>query len=681
MSRRTPAPVPEPVRPARRLALLGLALALLVFAAYGGVARNGFVDYDDPDYITDNPHVRAGLTLETVAWAFRTGYHANWHPLTWLSHALDYELFGADPAGHHLVSVALHALNAILLLLVLERLTSAPWRSAVVAALFALHPLHVESVAWAAERKDVLSTCFGLLAMLSWAGGVIRPTPLRRAATPLLFALSLMSKPMLVTLPFLLLLLDFWPLGRWRIDRAGPARWLPPRALLVEKLPLFALAAASSLVTWLVQRAGGAVSGLEALPVGSRLANAAVAYVAYLARALWPVDLAVLYPLQASPPAWEVAGAWAVLAGLTVAALALARRAGYVPVGWFWYLGALVPVIGLVQVGVQASADRYTYLPLVGVFVLAVWGLPDLLGRRRHARAALAATAVLVLASCAALTWRQVGFWRSSLTLFEHALEVTADNHVIHNNLGGVLMRMNRLDEAVAHFEAARRIRPDYASALSNLGLAAAQQGRLGEATELFHEALKSRPDHVEAWLNLADARQRAGDPAGAIAAVREAQRLRAGDPVIEAFAQALARLPGAPRPRPPGGRPEARAQLDRGHALRTAGRLAEAESAYREALRLDPALDAAHNNLGILLALKGQPDQAADEFRAALRLAPRDATVHLNLGTLLARSGRLDEAIAHFEEALRLQPGQPQAEKALVEARRRRQGTPAAGR
>ncbi len=696
--------IPSVSRP--RLALLCVALVLLVGAAYGRTAGNGFVDYDDPAYVLENPHVLSGLTLENVGWAFGTGHHANWHPLTWLSHMLDVEVFGLDPTGHHLVSVALHALNAVLLLLALNLLTGAAWRSAAVAALFALHPLHVESVAWIAERKDVLSTLFGMLTLLAYARHRERPTTTTRVLLPLLFALGLMAKPMLVTLPFVLLLLDFWPLGRLGGPAAGGSRLAGLRGLVVEKLPLFALAGISSVVTWLAQERGGAVAGLDLLPFGARLANAAVAYVAYLARTFWPFRLGALYPLPASAPVLEAVGACAVLAAITAAVLAARRRAPYLVTGWLWYLGTLVPVIGIVQVGVQSSADRYTYVPLIGVFLMLAWGLPDLVGSRRWGRAALAAAALLGLSGCTALTWRQVGYWRDSETLFRRTLAVTSRNYVVENNLGGALARDGRLDEAIAHFEEARRIRPDHAPTLSNLGVALQGKGRIGEAIGLYREAVKANPSHVEAWFNLGNALEKTGDVEGAVVAFREADRLEPGDPTIgprlaAALEKARSGIPSRPRTE---ASPEALASFERANDLRARGRLGEAEALYREAIRLDPRfakaynnlgsvlgrqgrtaeaileiskalelapnLPEAHNNLGIVLAIRGESEQAMRQFEQGLSLDPRDATAHFNLGLLLAKQGRAAEAIGHYEEAIRLDPGYEDARRALAAAR-----------
>jgi tetratricopeptide (TPR) repeat protein len=646
-----------------RLILIGVALAILVGGIYGRVVQNGFIDYDDPAYVTDNQQVRSGLTLDTAAWALRTGYHANWHPLTWMSHALDCALFGLNPAGHHLVSVGLHAANAVLLFLALHALTGALWRSAAVAALFAAHPLHVESVAWVAERKDVLSTLFAMLVLLAYARHAVRPTRVTRALIPIFFALGLMAKPMLVTLPFVLLLLDVWPLRRW-------SHLVPPFALIREKLPLFALAAASSVVTWLVQQRGGAVTPLEVLPIGTRIGTAAIAYVTYLARMCWPERLGVLYPVVFALPGWKVIGACAILAAITTATVTARRRAPYLAVGWLWYLGTLVPVIGIVQVGVQSTADRYTYLPLVGVFVMIAWGLPDLFGASRLPPAAIATAGAVAIAACSLLAWRQIGHWRDSETIFTHTLATTSGNYVIHSNLGGVLLRENRIDEAVSHLEEARRIRPNHAATLSNLGVAAMRRGNLDEAVVLFREALRVNPSHVEARLNLE--------------AVLEKQRAAAPATTV----------------------PAAMARFERGNALRDRGRLGDAEAAYREAIGLDsrfaqahnnlgsllgrqgrfddavaqisralelaPNLAAAHNNLGIVLAIQGRIDEAAKQFAEVLRADPRDASAHYNLGAFLAKHGRTADAIAHFEEALRIDPGYASARRALDEVRRR---------
>jgi len=461
-------------RRARATAIaIALALAALVLAIYAPVRHFDFVQLDDPAYITENPHVLRGLTLDGVRWAFTTGHAANWHPLTWLSHMLDAELFGVAPGPHHLTSVLLHALNTLLLFGALLRMTGAVWRSAVVAALFGVHPLRVESVAWVAERKDVLSALFWLLTLRAYAGFAAPAEPAaprrgRRYALALaLFALGLMAKPMLVTLPFTLLLLDWWPLGRLGRTGAWP--------LVREKIPFVALAAASSAVTLIVQERGGAVSAVSSEPFALRLENAVVSLVAYLRDMLWPAGLTVIYPFPESVPAWQAAGACLVLGGISLAAWRLARSHPYVPVGWLWYLGTLLPVAGLVRVGLQARADRYTYVPLIGIFIAVVWGGAELAARagaRFPRRPALPAAAPALLAAAsilalAAAARHQVGYWKDNVTLWTRATVLTlrVDEFEAHMSLGAALAAQGRSGEALRHFAEAVRLRPDSAEA------------------------------------------------------------------------------------------------------------------------------------------------------------------------------------------------------------------------
>jgi tetratricopeptide (TPR) repeat protein len=461
-----------------------------------------------------------------------------------------------------------------------------------------------------------------------------------------------------------------------------------------------------------VQQRGGAIAALDVLPFRARLANAVVAYVTYLARMVWPADLGVLYPLAAKLPAWEVAGASWLLVAVTAVVAASARRAPYLATGWLWYVGTLVPVIGVVQVGVQASADRYTYVPLVGVFLMLAWGLPDLLGDRRYPRAILGAAALLAVAGCSVLSWRQAGYWHDSVTLFERTLAVTGDNYVTESNLGGTLTGQGRFDDAIRHLEEARRLRPDHAPTLSNLGVAVQGKGRVGEAIGLFREALKAKPTHVEAWLNLGNALGKTGDIDGAIVAFREAERLQPDEPAIGSMLRAALETKQRATATPAAKakvNPEAWASFERANEMRGRGRLDEAAASYREAIRLEPGfaeahnnlgsvlgrqgraaeaiaeiskaleiapdLSAAHNNLAIVLAMQGDAEQAARQFAEVLRLDPRDAGAHFNLGLLLVRQGKPREAIAHFEEALRIEPGNESASRALREARRRVSG------
>jgi tetratricopeptide (TPR) repeat protein len=509
-----------------RFAIVALALGASVVVAYWPAGGHDFVNFDDPLYVTANREVQAGLTAGGVAWAFTTLRGGNWHPLTWLSHMLDVSLFGLHAGRHHLTSVAIHGANAVLLLWVLVRMTGAFWQAAFVAALFALHPLHVESVAWVAERKDVLCTLFFLLMLWAYARFVERPGAGRYALLVLAFVLGLASKAMIVTAPAVLLLLDLWPLGRLA-PAAGRQRAAARLASLVaEKLPLLALAALVAGLTFLAQRRGGTMSTTDTLAAATRVGHAAVAYFEYLALALWPRRLAVFYPYPAVLPAWQALGAGALLVALTAGALGLARTRPYLLVGWGWYVVTLLPVIGLVQVGMHSIADRYTYVPLIGIFVVAAWGAPDLLAGLRWRRAALAAAAALALVAAAAATRAQVGRWKDDVTLYEHALAVTDGNFLAHNNLGLALVRAGRIAEARPHFEEAVRLKPRYLDARNNLGGTLVRAGRLDEAAVQFAEVLRIAPSYAPAHRNLATVLAQQGRGAEAQAHLEEAARL-----------------------------------------------------------------------------------------------------------------------------------------------------------
>jgi len=609
-------------------ALLAPALVALILLVYAAVAHYDFVAYDDPAYVTENPRVLAGLSWSGAAWAWTTGYAANWHPLTWMSHMLDVTAFGARAGMHHLTNLLLHVAATLLLFAFLSRATGAPGRSAFAAGLFAVHPLHVESVAWIAERKDVLSTLFGMLALWAYAGYVRRPAVGRYLAVAACFSASLLAKPMLVTLPFVLLLLDLWP-----FRRATPGGGTPWPRLVLEKLPLFCLSAASSLATYLVQRQGGAVSSLDLYPLALRIENALVSYVAYIGKMVWPLRLSVMYPYPQAIPFWQAAGAALLLAGISFLAVLQARHRPWLPVGWFWYLGTLVPVIGLVQVGIQSMADRYTYVPLVGLFIAVAWGVPDLLERRRPRRLAMPAAALCVIGVCAALARAQVGVWKDNVALWTHATEVTLNmsNHVAHNSLGIVLEKQGRLEEALAHFSEAVRVRPDFAEAQHNLGKALAKAGRYDEALSALAAAVRFDPGNAAVHSDLAIVLAGLGRLDEAITRYSEALRI---DP--------------------------ARAQVHNALGVALAGvkRPAEARGHFAEAVRLNPGFAEARNNLGLALAGEGRIQDASREFSEAVRLKPDYAEAHNNLGLALAGQGRIEEAIAHYSEAVRLKPG-----------------------
>jgi protein O-mannosyl-transferase len=566
-------------------AVLGicLGLALVILVLYGQVRDHAFVDFDDYEYITENHHVNSGLTAGNIIWAF-TSYHShNWHPLTWISHMTDVQLFGLNPAGHHLVNVLWHIINSILLLLLLRRLTGALGPSAAVAALFALHPLHVESVAWAAERKDVLSTFFWLLTTWMYARYTEKPGGKRYGLIMLFFTLGLLSKQMLVTLPFTLLLLDYWPLGR---IGGGGQKQVRISSLILEKLPLFALALMAGLIVFLVQQRSGVLYSLTPFPLQIRLENALVSYVSYIAMMLWPVNLAVFYPHPLHSLAlWKIMGAAGLLLALSAGIIWKARRYPYLVTGWFWYLGTLVPVIGLVQVGVQARADRYTYIPLIGLFIIIAWGGQELVacltgdqipgtpggppakdgpsppGPKKKRRGGLPAgpnlaargaklpppsarprtgsllpirtartlaTAVLMILSF--LTWKQVGYWHDNITLYDHAARVITGNYWAANNLGAALASRGQIDAALPWFAESLKIMPYYPGANQNMAAALYTQGRYAEALPFLERALKLQPQNPDLHVTLGAVLLKMNRNTAAAAHFQEALKIRPGD-------------------------------------------------------------------------------------------------------------------------------------------------------
>lgn len=608
-----------------------LLLVVGTLGVYWRVTSHGFVDYDDGDYVMANSHVQAGLGWAGAKWAFTTGHASNWHPLTWLSHMLDVSLFGQNAGGHHVTSLLLHCVNSALVFLGLRALTAASWRSFMVAALFAWHPLHVESVAWISERKDVLSAGWALLCLLFYASFVAEskvrsPKPKIRYGLALTcFALGLLSKPMLVTWPFVLLLLDVWPLGRAISIR-----------LLVEKIPFFLLSAASSVVTFLVQRKGGAVSPLETLPIAARLGNAVVSYARYLRKTFWPDDLSVLYPHPGHWPTLQVLAAVVLLVGVTAIAIGWRKRAPFLFVGWLWFIGMLVPVIGLVQVGIQSMADRYTYLAHVGLFTALIWGAGECLARWPRMQPAGLGFGGLILSVCAVLTFRQTGIWADSETLFTNAVRVTENNYLAYNNLGFYLANHGRADEALTNYEASLRINPRYAEARNNLGHVLAGRKRLAEAIAHYRAGLAAAPDNLEIHNNLGNALAEIGDPEGAMAEYRFV----------------LQRNPE-----------HADAHNNLGIALAMRGQLAEAMEHFQLALRSKPTDAGAHGNLGNAFAAQRNWTDAIRHYRETLRLSPKDAQTWNNLGNVLAEQGRLEEAVTNYAEALRLNANNPEAE------------------
>ncbi len=608
------------------LACLGLALAVVL--AYAPLWRCGFVDYDDGAYVVSNEMIQHGLNAKSLAWAFATGHSFNWHPLTWMSHMVDFQLYGANAAGHHITSLLLHLANSILLFLLLRRMTKAIWPSALAAALFALHPMHVESVAWISERKDVLSTLFWLLTVWAYVLYVerlkakSRGTKAYYAASLVLFALGLMAKPMLVTLPFVLLLLDYWPLARER----RPIGWV------VEKIPFFVLAAASCVVTYLAQQRGGSVASLSDLPFAERLKGVPIAYVRYIEKTFWPVHLAVLYPVPPRWPVWEAVCAAIVLVAVTAWVLFRLRAQPYLAVGWLWFLGMLVPVIGLIQVGAQSMADRYNYVPSVGLMIMAIWA-----GREWAPRPGTRAPAILgciALAVCMVLTPLQASYWKNSETLFRHALDTTQDNGVMEGSLGAVLLGEGRLDEALPHLERGVAFNNEKPGVHSLLAKALLAKKRVEEALDQFQIDVSLEPENPESQFDFGCALLENGLAAKAIPPLRKAVQLRPG-------------------------RPEFRYKL--GNAFMQAGDAADAIRQYEQSLRLRPNYIEAANNLAWILACS--PDRAVRNGNQAVELSSHADAISggkspIIIGTLAAayaEAGDYSNAVATVRRALQL--------------------------
>jgi len=635
--------------------LLCILLGLVVLAVYWPVHKYEFVKYDDDKYVTDNRYVKSGLNWQGVRWAFTTGHASNWHPLTWLSHMLDYQLFGLNSGAHHTSNVLFHIANTLLLFVVLKRMTGRLWASGFVAAVFGLHPLHVESVAWVAERKDVLSTFFWLLTMWAYVRYAEKPRPARYLLTLLFFLLGLMAKPMLVTLPLVLLLLDYWPLERMQFrkvvggddlqdgDTQNSIGRVSIWRLIVEKVPFFALTVISSIVTFIVQRKGGAVPTMEALSTRSRVDNAIVSYVSYIVKMIWPSQLGVLYPHPAGGlSTMKVVVCGLVLVLVTVCFIFLARWRRFPAVGWFWYIGTLVPVIGLVQVGVQARADRYTYVPLTGLFIIAAWGLPALLGRWRYRKVVLAVLACVVLAAAIGATSVQVRYWKNSITLFGHTLDVTKGNWLMHSNYAGVLRAAGEREKAIEHFNRALKLKPDSAEVHSNLGNALSELGRVDDAIKHYRKAISLEPDFSEGHYNLAVALAKLGETDEAIAEYREAFRLDRWN------LDALNNL---------------------AYLLAQQGETEEAIRLYKKAIALEQGNIIAHGRLGLALAKVGRIDEAIREFRIVLKARPDDVEMNCNVGILLERQNKIGDAIKHYRRALEIKPDDTKAHKCLQSA------------
>jgi len=659
-----------------------LSLVILIFGIYWQVAGHDFIMLDDNVFITENPTIKRGLTAEGISCAFTScslteGIYT-WHPLLWLSFMLDYRLYELKPAGYHIHNVIIHILNTILLFLILNRMTHSVWRSALVAVLFALHPLRVESVAWATERKDMLSTLFGLLAIGGYLFYVQHSSIGRYLAVTILFILSLMAKPMYVTLPFVLLLLDFWPLGRFgreisakeepkssspgypakqdlnrkrkakkevrtvtkKIPAVAEVRNPRPVALILEKIPLLALSILFSVINMYVQQKTGGIN--TSLSFFLRLQNAAVSYVIYIFKIFWPQNLAVFYPYPETMPLWQPLAAALLLIGITVAAFLYIRRFPWFFVGWSLYLGTLVPVSGIVQAGMQPMADRYTYFPHVGLFVVIVWGGATLAQTFHIRKTWLAGAAGIALSLLAVTTWIQITYWKDSATLFEHTLRVTSENAFVHRILADVLKKKGKTEEAIRHYRESLRIAPRDSETWNNLGVTIRRQGKDQEALSCFMEAVRLNPENYKAQNNVGSILASRGKIDEAIAYFQKAVRIEPGyaEPYI-GWADALVSL----------------------------GRVNDAMPLYEKALAINPRAADVLYNMGTIVAAQGRIDDALIYFQKAVAAKPDYAKAHNNLGNVMLMKGRWDEAILHFQTAIQIEPGYEMAKANLKQA------------
>jgi tetratricopeptide (TPR) repeat protein len=647
-------------------------LSLLVLAIYWQTTNFGFINLDDNQYVYENPAVRSGLSWESVKWALVAFHSANWHPLTWISHILDTRFFGLNAGGHHATNIIFHLINSSLAFAVFRKMTGCFWKSALVAALFAVHPAHVESVAWVSERKDVLSTMFWLLTMFAYIryAEVSSPrsqdpgeTGLNDDETPgekndeekvgtwdlrlgsklyvltlVLFALGLMAKPMLVTLPFVLLLMDFWSLERLKTLKDLPA-------LLIEKIPFFVLSAVSAYLTILAQRTVGAVETLEFLPFGTRALNAVLAYAKYIVMLFYPSELALWYPYDRSFPAWQIGGAVFLLLGMTAFCLWQIRRRKYLLMGWLWFLGTLVPVIGIVQVGSQSLADRYTYIPYFGLFIMLVWGIGDLL-KSKKAFFAVFAVAIIVFAG---LSFRQTSFWKNNETLYRHTLTVTKDNFLISHNLCYTLTLENRLDEAEPLCRTSIALNPNFFEAHNTLGILQLKRGQNSEAEQSFQEVVRLAPGYALANANLSVAQALLGKPVEAEASLEKAVRLSGNSVPPEVWINAL---------------------NDLAIAYTAQGNYEKAAENLARILAIDFNNAPARGNLALTFYRLKRYDEAQKLIESAIQLNPNEAVAYNIYGLIMLEQNRLTEAAGLFEKALQIKPDFTEAKENLKKAK-----------
>jgi protein O-mannosyl-transferase len=631
--------------------LICLFLLVSTFTVYSQIQDHDFINFDDPLYVIENLKLKDGLTLESVIWAFTTSRDGNWFPITWISHLLDYQFFGLNPEGHHLTNLLLHIANALILFFVFVRITGTLWQSGFVAALFALHPFNIESVAWVSERKNVLSTFFWMLTLWTYTYYARKPVVKRYLLVALCFVLGLMSKPMLVTLPFVLLLLDYWPLERLKIanknDTVPAKNQVTFYRLILEKLPLLFFSVGSCFATYIIQKSAGAVYSPDLLPLQTRIVNALVSYIKYLEMMVWPEKLAILYPhSMPALPIWKGLVCAVVLVIITIAVMQRVHRKPYLAVGWFWYLGTLVPVIGVVQVGVQAMADRYAYVPLIGIFIMVAWGIPELLAKWRQKEKVLIILVGLYIPTLMAVTWNQVSHWKNSITIFEHAIRVSDSKHpdfaVTHTLLGNALRSKGLTEEAISHYRTAIKLKPSYSMAYDNLGNALRSKGLTEEAISLHKTTIKLNPNYSGAYNNLGNALRSKGLTEEAISHYKTAIKL---DPNYSGAYNNL------------------------GNALQSKGLTEEAISLYKTAIKLNPYIASAHYTLGIFLSKEGNTEEAISHYKTAIKLKPDHVGAHHNLGLDLYKERKIEEAIFYLKNAIRLKPDNAKAHNDLGNA------------
>jgi tetratricopeptide (TPR) repeat protein len=630
--------MPEQKTSKQQMLLISAGLILLIGVAFEPLRYNGFVNYDDNRYIVENRHIQPGFTHESVIWAFTTGHASNWHPLTWLSHLIDIELFGLDPLGHHLHNLLLHTTSTVLLFWLLHRMTGAVWRSAFVAMAFGVHPLRVESIAWAAERKDVLSMLFFMLTVAAYLYYVKRGGIGRYLLIVLCFIMGLMAKPILVTLPIVLLILDFWPLERIQKgasenhQKSNPGesggkqyRPAPLSDLIAEKIPLFILAFASCIVTYAVQKAG---CGINSIAFHTRIFTAVTGYITYIGRIFWPQNLAVLYPYpETGLPIWQVAAAFTGMLAISGSVFLCRHHKPYLLTGWLWYVVTMIPVIGLVHVGSQWTADRYTYLPSIGITLMITWTTVEFLSaKRRYCQLFSTLTGGIIILALVIATRLQLSYWQNSVILYEHTLSITQNNYIIHTNLGWSLIQQNEIDKATHHIQKALQICPDFPPANDNLAIICMLHQRNDEAISYLHKALNADPDDIAANRMMG-------------LTLLEEQRF---DEAMEHFYKVLKVSPD-----------EAEVYYSVGIILATQGKMEEAIQAYEQAVRCKQNYYKAFNNLGAIKAQQGLWDQAIAYFQRCLQINPNYAQSHRNIGLVLQTQGRTEDAIPYFRAAL----------------------------